>query len=176
MRLLRPAVPVLLFLIPATFAAAQEAGAPSPSLFSIGERLRVVSTSQLIPLRGLTTTATAPVFRTVGTVERVESGRVTLNPQSGPSVEIPLSSITAIDVSVGRERRWREGLLGGLAVGAAMGLGAQVDRNDCGPESAMFCSRGEAVLSIGLVVGGVSALVGAFVKGDRWDRRWRSED
>jgi hypothetical protein len=144
-------VPVLL----TGLAAAQEPPPGSPaSVLTVGSRIRVVST--------------AVSARLEGAVVAVDETQLTLAPDGGTPLKLPLQSVTRMEVSLGRKRNPLWGMLiGGLAF-AALGAAAPVDPNDCGENSDNLCSRGEAIGGLALVGAGLGAGVGALIKTERW--------
>jgi hypothetical protein len=94
------------------FAATASAQAQNTTslnaLFAVGSRVRVTSTA----LQG----------RTMGLVAALDEGVATLATDSG-LVKIPVTSITAFDVSLGRKRQW----LMGAAIGSGVGLLCRTD-------------------------------------------------
>jgi len=85
-------------------------------------------------------------------------------------IDIPLASMTALDVHAGRKSRVLRGLIIGAAVGAPLSglalMQADEEGSDPGP--------GEYFL-FGAVVGGaafgaIGAVIGALVKTDRWEQ------
>jgi hypothetical protein len=146
---------VALLLGPPTLAGAQEpTGVSLASTLAVGTRVRVLSTTVQT--------------RVPGVVVAVDETVLTLAPEGGLPLKIPVGSITGLDVSLGRKRNWLKGLGIGVLSGVALGLAPSVDPMDCGPESLNFCSRGEAITGFTLLFGGLGTGIGALIKSDRW--------
>lgn len=132
-------------------------GQTGPSLASIvpvGARVRV----RMLPAQHAVT----------GIVLAVDDTHLSVAPEGAFALKIPVESITALDLSVGRKRHWLLGLGIGAASGVAIGFASSVDPFDCGYDSPNFCTRGEAV---GASVFGMSLLgtgIGALVNRERW--------
>lgn len=139
-------------LVPSAVAAQ---GQPSlASALSIGSRVRFTSTSVQTPLKG--------------TVVGLDDRSLTVAPEAGPPLTIPLPELARLDVGRGHKRHWLRGLGAGLLVGLALGLTFPVDPDDCDADSANFCSRGEALLGSTLVFGTVGVGVGGLVRSEQW--------
>ena len=137
-------------------AFAQEPGPSQDSALTVGSRIRV--TSSLVQ------------SRVRGVVESVEHGVVTLRPDGGGPIKLSLASITRMDVSLGRRRSVIQGLAAGVLAGLLISLAMPVDPNACGPGEENFCSRGEAIIGATLGTGAIGAVVGTFIKRERWTR------
>jgi hypothetical protein len=151
-----PVISALTLLLgSASHAAAQELTRPSPaSTVTAGTRVRVLSTTVLGRVRGVVTAT--------------DETDLTLIPEGGGPLKLPLGSITGMDVSLGRKRNWLKGLGIGVAAGAALGFAMPVDPDFCGAWSDSFCSRGEAVAASAGAYGLIGAGIGALIKTDRW--------
>jgi len=107
--------------------------------------------------------------RVSGVVVGVDGTVVTIAPDGGLPLKIPLRSVTKMDVSLGAKRNTLKGLAIGVLSGIAMGFAVSLDPETCNyPESTSFCSRGEAVGGFTLVFGGIGAAVGAMIWTERW--------
>ncbi|MEX1186311.1 MAG: hypothetical protein WEA80_06955 [Gemmatimonadaceae bacterium] len=114
----------------------------------------------------------------VGTVLEVRGDSVVIAGRHG-SRTIALANVTRLDVSTGTRRHVGRGALIGLGVGALLGL-TVVDEGveDCTDEF-LICpvpvSRAQMATAGALVSGAagvvIGAIVGAFVKSDRWESR-----
>ena len=141
-------------------ALAATASAQGPDNISISSVLAVGS-------RVRVTTAALP--RTKGLVVALDESAVTLATDASV-MKMPLTSITALDVSLSRKRNWLKGAAIGLGVGLIIGLTAPVDTNDCAASFSQpnECSRGAAIGN-GLLGGGVLGVgIGALIQTDRW--------
>ena len=124
------------------------------SVLAVGSRVRITS---------------AALARTKGLVAGLDESAVTLATDAGV-IKMPLTSITALDVSLSRKRNWLKGAAIGLGVGLIIGLTTPVDPNNCvfSSNSTNECSRG-AALGSGLLGGGLlGAGIGALITTDRW--------
>ena len=143
-------------LLLATAAVAQDA--PDKELKSVltpGSRVRLVSSSVGARLQG--------------TVLAVDDKELTLVSEERPPLKVALSSIAELDLSMGRRRHWRRGLLIGAGVGLLWGAVAKVDEDFCDPDyTTNFCSRGEAMGGMTAASGLMGAGIGALFKSDRW--------
>ncbi len=146
-------VPALLTF--ATLAAAQEpSSSPVASVLTTGSRIRVLST--------------AFPSRLQGAVVEVDDKQVTLNPDGGSPLKVPLQSVMRMEVSLGRRRNALKGMLIGALSFGALGLTAPVDPNDCGEGTDNLCSHGEGLAAGALVGAGLGARIGALIKSERW--------
>jgi hypothetical protein len=144
------------------------AGAQSEPPLTPGQRVRVTAAA---PGR-FTGTLTA-------TLMNVDADRVMLfDPQNGAVTELPTSSILRLEVSQGRRRHTRKGLLIGTAVG--LGYGAFVyasqleEPQGCGgynTEPPHACSKGEAAVFAG-VMAATYAGAGAFLGHHKQTEVW----
>lgn len=149
--LLHPSLEVAARDQAAPFTREQAETAAAGSIVKFGSRVRVrVST-----LRASVT----------GTVVSLDRNDLTLDVDDG-LLKIPVSSIEALELGVGRRRQWLKGLVAGALGGVGIGFVEPVDPQRCGPD--VYCSRGQAVgvsmISLGLLGTGV----GALIKTDRW--------
>ncbi len=119
-----------------------------------GTRVRVIST--VVPRR------------VPGLLSEVTESMVTIIPDGSMPIRIPTGSITSIEVSLGRRRNVLQGVAIGVATGIALGFAFPVDADTCGPDSANFCSRGEAIGGSIMVFGGLGTAIGAIVTSERW--------
>jgi hypothetical protein len=112
--------------------------------------------------------STAVQARVRGVVVAVDETVLTLAPEGGPPLKVPLRSLTRMDVSLGQRRNTLQGLGIGVLSGIAMGLAFSVDPENCGPDTTNFCSRGEAIAGGTLVLGALGTGIGALIKSERW--------
>jgi hypothetical protein len=79
-------------------------------------------------------------------------------------LDVPMSSMTKLDVTTGRRGHWREGAGIGFLAGALLGLASGDD-----PSNEWFAySAGEKALAGGFVFGLIGTGVGALIKSDKW--------
>jgi hypothetical protein len=126
---------------------------------------------RVVPGQRLRVTAAAPgAFTgvTMGTLAKLGPDSLTLiDPERGTVMELPISSIQRLEVSQGRRRHTRKGLLSGAAVGIAFAayVWARMseDPEGCGGRGAPYraCSKGETAAVAATFVAG-SAGVGAW--------------
>jgi hypothetical protein len=84
---------------------------------------------------------------------------------------IPRASLTSVQVSLGTKRHTLLGALFGAIAGAAAGASAPIDTATCESYSSdTFCSRGEAVAAMTVVIGAIGAGVGALIKTEKWQK------
>jgi hypothetical protein len=107
--------------------------------------------------------------RLVGTVVGIESNHVVIEPAEGDSeVRLPRDQVAGLELSFGKKSKWVTGGLVGGAAGGAIGLGVALSA--CLTEEG-GCIGGAipafAAVSIGVGFG-VGALIGNFIKADRW--------
>lgn len=142
---------VLLLSSTATLFA-QEPTEPPLSL-PMGVRVRAIS-STLGVTRGI-------LLQNDGTSLQIASER-------GGIQKVPVASLMRFDLVVDQRRNKLKGaLIGALAFGA-MSFAWPVDPDFCGENTTNFCSRGEAVAGGVLVGAGIGALIGHFIKTDRF--------
>jgi len=154
MNMRRAPLAIAVVLAFATVAAAQT---PAPSLASsltIGQRVRVHSNAEPRSI--------------IGGISAVDDEFLTVVPDGRSAVKIPAREIASVDASRGRKRNWLKGLAVGVAIGVASGFAFEVDPAYCGPDTAYFCSRGEAVGAGTIVFGAIGAGIGAFITSERW--------
>jgi hypothetical protein len=135
-------------------ALAQEATKSSVAqLVTLGSQVRIESSVVL--------------GRPRGRVAALDDSVVSLLIDDGGMVKIPMSSITALDLHLGKRRHTLHGLGIGAAFGIGVGSQANVDPSYCGEYD--FChSRGEAIIGNVISYGALGALVGWLVRTDRW--------
>jgi hypothetical protein len=144
------------FCVSASAGFAQEPTTPSDSRLIVGSRVRV--------------TYPQVASRVPGVVESIEDGVLTLRSDGGFVVKVSLASITRVDMSLGRKRSVLQGLaVGGLA-GLLISFAMPVDPEACYTDDGVFCSRGEAMVGGVIAMGGIGALIGTFIKRERWAR------
>jgi hypothetical protein len=103
-----------------------------------------------------------------GVVLAIDETNLTLGLEDRPPLEIPVSSITNVDVSIGEKSHTLRGtIIGGVGM-ALLGLTWSVDPNDCSDDSIHFCSRSEAVGAGALTGALLGALVGALIRSEEW--------
>jgi hypothetical protein len=140
----------------ATPAHAQEPSSPSSGPKAvIGSRVRVLSKSK--------------GGWVAGTLTAMDAQSLTITPDGWLPTNIPMESVAAVRVSRGQKRNWLMGLGIGAAAGTLLAFAFPVDSQDCGPDTSNFCSRGEAIVGGSVVMAGMGAAVGAFVKSERWE-------
>ena len=132
-------------------AEAQEPGAARTGLI-LGSRLRITTTGDQTPLIGL--------------VVAVDPQTVTLATDAG-AVKTPVSSISVVEISLGKRRYTRRGMAIGAALGLVAGLLGDVDEKGVSPALGDE-SRG-ALVGYSIFSGtAFGAIVGALIKTDRW--------
>jgi hypothetical protein len=112
-----------------------------------------------------------------GVIAAIDGDSATVSTESGVPVVVAREAVGSFEVSIGRKRNTLKGAAIGAVVGAALGFAMHVDPQNCGMNSPNACSRGEAI-GIGTLGGAAwGAIIGAFVKSDRWVHvpleRWR---
>lgn len=110
---------------------------------------------------------------TVGRLVKFGAEDLTLiDSEAGTVLELPISSVTRLEVSHGRRRHGRLGLLIGAAVGIPLGLAAISDSaGGCGFTYYAPCTTADKVWSAGLsgaLFGGLGVLIGHKVVTERW--------
>lgn len=146
---------VLVLLISGSMAWAEEPQASGLPL-TVGTKVRV--------------RAAAPGEPLVGWVTGVDEQDLTLSVRESAPMKIPRDSISVADMSVGRRGHALQGLLIGAALGAAVGLAIPVDPVLCKSDPGYACSRGEILPLTIVAEAGAGALIGHFIKTDRWAR------
>jgi hypothetical protein len=152
------------------FAASVDAGQagrdPEPN--------RSTFASALTPGTAVRIRSTILPARIQSVVVGIDDSVVTVASEGGPQLKIPMSSITAMDVRVGRRRHALWGTAAGAALGLLSGFAAPIDSSNCltlfDPASTgtEYCSRGEAVVYETLGSALVGAGIGWLIKSDRW--------
>jgi hypothetical protein len=139
----------------ATICAGQETpGETVASALTEGTRVRVLWTTVRTRVSGIVVAA--------------DETTITLAPDGGLPLKIPLRSMAEVEVSLGTKGNTLKGLAIGVLGGIASGFAVSVDPENCGPESTSFCSRGEAVGAFAVVLGGIGAAVGWVIRTERW--------
>jgi hypothetical protein len=109
-----------------------------------------------------------------GRVVETGAGSLTMQPEKGEAVVVPLERLDRFDRSLGR-RGAGEGLLRGAGAGFVAGAvtGAVVGAASGGGEGEWF-SSGESALAGGILLGASGAVLGAVVglaaPGERWEK------
>jgi len=103
-----------------------------------------------------------------GVVAALDEKTLALRGQDGPPIPIPMTSITALDISIRSKRQTLKGLCIAVPIFALIGLTRSVDPNNCGAESGNACSRALAVAGSTLTGAALGAGIGALIKSDRW--------
>jgi hypothetical protein len=142
-------------------AATVPAAAQDPQPLGPGVRVRI--------------SVAASKERLKGTVQALEPSVLAVISDDHQLVRVPRSTITRLETGWGRRGNARKGLLIGGAVGVTGGLLACGLSDDDWPfEDEDFgeaCDGGDWVavpLLAGAVYGGIGALIGHFIKTDRW--------
>jgi len=145
----------------ATTAAAQDAFPDTPPL-TPGVRVRV--------------SVAASGDRLKGTVQALDERTLSVISDDRTLVHVPRGSITRLETGWGRRGNARKGLVTGALFGAGVGLlVCGVDESGWDHESRRehdaTCDGGEWVglpLAAAATYGGIGALIGHFIKSDRW--------
>jgi hypothetical protein len=151
----------------ASWAGAQDVpplpAEPEPPAFQIPPGARVRLTSAVLPGGAVEGLVASSDDQTLGLLIASEDA-----PFGGGALTIPRASVGSLRISMGkRAHKGLGAVFGALALGAT-GFAAEVDPDDCGPNSNAFCSRGEAIAVSTLGGALLGALVGAVVKTERW--------
>lgn len=106
--------------------------------------------------------------RIPGVITAIDEESATVATDTGLPVVVAREAVASLELSMGRKRNTLKGTAIGAVAGVALGVAATVDPRNCDMNSPNFCSRGEAVRTS--IVGGAAlgAVIGAFVKSDRW--------
>ena len=116
--------------------------------------------------------------RDVATVTELRGDSIVLTSKMGTRA-VALSNVTRLDVSTGTRRNVRRGALIGLGVGALFGLTMTDEAMDECSDQLLLCptpaTDGEMEVAGALVSGvagaAIGAIVGAFVRTERWENR-----
>lgn len=144
-------------------APASSVFAGSPDLVVPGLRVRL-------------TIATAPGAAGAplkGTVRSADDATFTVIGDDGPTVSVAREHVQKLEISQGRNGHARKGFLIGALFGAVMGavLVAGADESFCYLSPCAPATTGEKAALFGfstVAYGGLGALVGVFVKTERW--------
>ena len=142
---------VLLVLTATASANGQDNTSVSP-VPAVGSRVRI--------------TSTATQGRVRGVVGALDETVVTLATDAGVT-KIPLTTITASEVSLGRKRNWRWGAAIGLAGGLILGSVSPLEEPDPFVGFA-GTTRGQEIVGGALVGVLLGAGIGALVRTERW--------
>ena len=108
--------------------------------------------------------------KSVGTLTEKTEQQLTLRLENGSVIRVPWVNVERLDVSLGKSGNVGKGALIGLGAGVLVGI--VVAQNDCEGSSFVFESETEctgfAALAHGVIGLAGGALVGAFVKTERW--------
>ena len=139
----------------AATARAQEGTASSAGhSLAAGSRVRLLVGPEPVELQGV--------------VLNVDDKNLTLAPDARVPVKVRLDAIERLEVSVGRKRNALRGLvIGGVSMGL-LGLTFSVDPEDCGSDSANFCSRAEAVGAGALTGALLGSVIGGLIQTEQW--------
>ncbi len=145
---------------PASGALAQPTAEPPPLKLPMGARVRLQ-------------TLALPGSWTKGALVSADSTSVVLVPENAPllganEVRLPSASVSRFELATGKKRLWLRGLLIGAAVGVVFGLTDDVDEVLCEFNENVLCTRTDALITYGLGGAATGALIGVFVKKDRW--------
>jgi hypothetical protein len=154
--LVAPITVIALALCACASAALAQEPAPAQVSALTGSRVRVTS-SQVDS-------------RVSGFVEEVDKEVLTLRSDGGGLIKLPLASIARVDVSLGRKRNVLQGFAAGAVAGFLIAFAMPVDPGQCHSGEPIFCSRGEAMVGSIIPISGIGALIGTFIKRERWTR------
>ncbi|MDH4348275.1 MAG: hypothetical protein OEW17_05680, partial [Gemmatimonadota bacterium] len=150
---MRACAVLLLFFLP-TVAVAQQ-----PQLLP-GQRVRVTA-----PEHGLA--------RAHATLEGIEGGDLVL--RTDTTRRVPLASVARLEAHAGRRSHWLAGAVIGLAAGASAtyialsGSGSTALCDQSANQDAIGSGECLGLVALGGVAGaGLGALVGMFIKSDKW--------
>ena len=133
---------------------AQEQARTLSSVVMVGSRVRLHSSAMPGQIRGL--------------VAALDQNTVTVATDGGVPVKVPLASLISLDASLGRHRKTLKGLAIGTGLGLALGAIWTVDPDDCGDYSENYCTRGDALATNAAGGAAMGAIIGFFIKRDRW--------
>ena len=151
------------------FALPVEVAAQSVVAVSPGSRVRISLEEGVLP---------GANKRVVGTLVSMSDESVVIRTSADDPQSFPAASVTALEVSTGRTSRALQGaLIGGLALGTITAIQAYVAESNCEPEPfggpLSGCGSPGGIAALGFVLGGTvgagaGALIGAFIRTDRW--------
>ena len=145
----------LLCALPAAVCAQEQSKSALSSVVMVGSRVRLHSSAVQGQIRGL--------------VVALDQSTMTVATDGGVPMKVPVTAVTSLEASLGKYRKTLKGLVIGTGSGLALGAILPVDPDDCGVYSEYnSCSRGEALLSSTMGGAMVGAMVGFFIKRDRW--------
>ena len=136
-------------------AFAQQQPSPDSPLI-VGTRVRV--------------TAPSIESRVPGVIENIDGDVLTLRADGGGVMKLSMASVSRVDVSLGRKRNVLQGLAAGGLAGMLISFAMPVNPDECDSDDSNFCSRGEAMVGAMIPFAGIGALVGTFIKRERWTR------
>jgi hypothetical protein len=141
--------------LPATLPPLADLPASDARVLGPGSRVQVVSTV---------------AGKVRGSLGQIDEASLTLQREDGGAIVIPRTSIVKVDVSLGRTRQTKKGMLIGLVSGAVLG-GALLllDSEECSTGVEVSC-QSDAHWVGSMALAGVvhGAWIGALVKGDQW--------
>jgi hypothetical protein len=152
-----PALALGLAILP----AARPAAAQDPQPIGPGVRVRIAASGSKERLKG--------------TVQSLDQGVLAVISDDHQLVRVPRATITSLETGWGRKGNAKKGFIIGAAIGVAGGLLVCAASDEEWPfdESGVnsSCDGGEWVgipLLAGGTYGGIGALIGHFIKSDRW--------
>jgi hypothetical protein len=108
-----------------------------------------------------------PPHVVIGTVQSIDADTLALAPEGNGAVEhIPVSAIGQLEVSRGRDVVASHVLIG-AGLGALAGGAVAAATSSCA-SGEWFCLKGLAIMGGVVLGGGVGAVVGALIKGEKW--------